>query len=69
MLDLDFIPSEVDDCIFYRGSVIFMVYVDDAIFMGPGKEEIDKCISDMGSIFNLQDEGDISDYLGIKVTH
>ena len=46
-----------------------MVYVDDAIFMGPGKEEIDKCISDMGSIFNLQDEGDISDYLGIKVTH
>ena len=37
--------------------------------MGPSKEEIDKCILDMGGIFNLQDEGDISDYLGIKVTH
>ena len=45
-----------------------MVYVDDGIFMGPYKGEIDRCIKDMGSIFNLTDEGDISDYLGIKVT-
>ena len=37
-------------------------------FMGPYKGEIDRCIKDMGSIFNLTDEGDISDYLGIKVT-
>ena len=36
MLDLGFIQSKVDDCIFYRGDVIFMVYVDNAIFMGPG---------------------------------
>ena len=45
-----------------------MVYVDDGIFMGPSKGEIDRCIKDMGSIFNLTDEGDISNYLGIKVT-
>ncbi len=65
MIDLDFIPSNVNDCIFYRGSVIFMVYVDYTIFMGPSKEEIDKCIVDMGGIFKLQDEGDILDYLGM----
>ena len=68
LVALDFVPSKVDDCIFYRGSVIFMVYVDDAIFMGPNKEDIDKCILDMKDSFKLQDKGDISDYLGIKIT-
>jgi hypothetical protein len=68
MLDLGFVQSEVDDCIFYRGDVIFMVYVDDAIFMGPDASAIDKCIEDMKTFFTMQDEGDISDYLGIKVS-
>ena len=45
-----------------------MVYVDDGIFMAPSKKEIDLAIKDMKKIFNLTDEGDISDYLGIKVT-
>jgi hypothetical protein len=31
MIDLKFLPSKVDDyAIFYRGLVIFMVYVDGA---------------------------------------
>ena len=44
-----------------------MVYVDDGIFLSPKANEIDKCLKDMSSIFNLTDEGKISDYLGIKV--
>ena len=45
-----------------------MVYIDDAIFMGPDSSAIDKCIKDMKGFFAMQDEGDISDYLGIKVS-
>ena len=45
-----------------------MVYVDDGIFMGPEKQDIDTCIQDMKGIFDLTDKGDILDYLGIKVT-
>ena len=45
-----------------------MVYVDDGIFISPESKLIDECIELMRSIFNLTDEGDISDYLGIKVT-
>ena len=52
MMDLGFVQSEVDDCIFYRGDVIFMVYVDDAIFMGPDSSAIDKCIEDMKGVFS-----------------
>ncbi len=29
---------------------------------------IDKCIEDMKALFSMQDKGDISDYLGIKVS-
>ena len=45
-----------------------MVYVDDGIFISPESKLIDECIELMRSIFTLTDEGDISDYLGIKVT-
>ena len=68
LLSIGFVQSGADDCIFFRGSTIFMVYVDDGIFMGPSKGEIDICIKDMELIFKLTDEGNISDYLGIKVT-
>ncbi len=42
--------------------------MDDGIFLSPDAKDIDRCIVDMKRIFNLTDEGEISDYLGIKVT-
>ena len=45
-----------------------MVYVDDGIFISPEARLIDECIELMQASFNLTDEGNISDYLGIKVT-
>ncbi len=45
-----------------------MVYIDDAIFIGPDLSDIDKCIEDMKGFFSMQDEGNSSDYLGIKVS-
>ena len=68
---IGFEQSAVDDCIFYKQSTIFMVYVDDGIFMGPDAKHIDQCILDMRDPlkggFDMTDEGDISDYLGIQV--
>ncbi len=34
LLSIGFTTSLVDDCVFYRNEVIFMVYVDDGIFLG-----------------------------------
>jgi hypothetical protein len=34
LASIGFHPSLIDDCVFYRGDVIFMVYVDDGIFVG-----------------------------------
>ena len=68
LLTLGFTQSSADDCIFYKDNVIFMVYVDDGIFLSPFKNEIDDCIRLMQGSFRLTDEGEVSDYMGIKVS-
>ena len=62
-----FTQSTVDECVFYKEQVIFMVYVDDAILISPKDMLIDKSLHDLCKSFNLTDEGNIADYLGIKV--
>jgi hypothetical protein len=32
LLKIEFVQSKVDECVFYRDGVIFMVYVDDELF-------------------------------------
>jgi hypothetical protein len=44
-----------------------MLYVDDGIFVGPDKEEIATLIRKMQGVFNITDEGDIKEYLGVLV--
>ncbi len=33
--EVNFKQSLIDNCVFYRDDVIFIVYVDDGIFLGP----------------------------------
>ena len=65
---LGFVHSEVDECVFYYKQTNFLVYTDDTILMGPDKNEIDHIIQLLQSVFKVQDEGDLSDYLGIKIS-
>ena len=65
---IGFVPSTVDPCMFYRDSVIFVVYVDDGIFLGPNSNDIDKAIAELKAEgFDIEDQGDIADYLGVNV--
>lgn len=64
---IGFIPSIVDPCVYYRNKTIFMVYVDDGIFAGPDKVDINQCIQLLAKEFNLTDEGSLTDYLGVLV--
>ena len=65
---IGFHPSENDDCVFYRGTTAFLVYVDDGILIDPDKRKVDKAIKDMQTIFKVEDEGSLEDYLGVHVT-
>jgi hypothetical protein len=69
LLKIGFQQSEIDECVFYRNSTIFVVYVDDGIFASPSTKEIDQVIKDLRKAkFDIKDKGEIKDYLGVNVT-
>ncbi len=67
LLKLGFIPSKHDECVFYYGTTIFLVYTDDTILLGPDKAEIDNLVKKLADKFNIEEQGELSDYLGIKI--
>ena len=70
--NIGFVQSKADECVFFRGHVIFLFYVDDGIFAGPSLEDITEAIKDLGdrrkanNKYTIEDQGDIKDYLGIN---
>ena len=43
------------------------MYTDDTILLGPDKDEIDLLVRRLSKSFKIEDQGDLSDYLGIKI--
>eukprot|EP00957_Ditylum_brightwellii_P103940 7919757-Ditylum_brightwellii.AAC.1 len=41
LLAIGFKESKVDECVFYRDTIIFICYVNDGIFVGPSSNKID----------------------------
>jgi hypothetical protein len=64
---LGYVPSRIDPCVYYHGTSVLMLYVDDGIFVGPDKSEIDGLIKGLEQEFNITDEGDLKEYLGVLV--
>jgi hypothetical protein len=62
-----FKQSFVEPCMFIRGSLILLVYVDDCVAICPSQAPITEFIESMKADYVLTDEGDISAYLGIQV--
>lgn len=70
--NIGFQKSSIDECLYCRKDVIFFFYVDDRIFLSPSNDNIDKAVKDLMNQykakrkFNVDDQGDITDYLGIN---
>ena len=69
-----FIQSEVDKCLFMKGDLVCLVYVDGTILAGPNLDNINKEIAGLGvsttdqiHSFQLRDEGQVGDFLGIRI--
>ena len=66
--ELGFKQSAVDECLFYRGKVLYALYTDDSILAGPEKYQIDKIIKEMKEVkLNITDEGNVEDFLGVNI--
>jgi len=67
VLKLGFVYSTADECVFYYNKSVLLVYVDDSILLGPDGKELKKLKELIASKFDIQDEGDLCDYLGIQI--
>jgi hypothetical protein len=56
-----------NDSIFYRGAMIYVLYTDDSILVGPDQGEIDKAIVEMKSLLDITIEGTLTDFLGVNI--
>jgi Reverse transcriptase (RNA-dependent DNA polymerase) len=67
LLDLGWIQRAADDCVYYQGNTVFVVYVDDGIRLSPSIENIHECLKEMNKHIKLTQEGDICDYVGVNI--
>jgi hypothetical protein len=46
LMSIGFTSSLIDDCVFFHNDIIFMVYVDDGIFLGNDDSKLQDSIRD-----------------------
>ncbi|KAL7489956.1 hypothetical protein ACHAW6_016111 [Cyclotella cf. meneghiniana] len=66
---LGFQQSLIDECVFHCDDIIFVVYVDDVIFLGPDECKLTNVIKEMKKIgLDIEDQGWPADYVGVTIT-
>lgn len=69
LLKIGFKQSKIDKCVFYHGRVMYALYTDDSILAGPCPKEIDNIIQKMKRAkLDITIEGDLEDFLGVKIS-
>ena len=70
MKSIGFTPSKFDPCLYYRKSIVFLVYIDDCIVFGPNDKAIDEVVKDLrmsSKNFTIDDQGEVGDFLDIQI--
>ncbi len=64
LLEIEFKLSLIDDCVFYCRDVIFIIYVDDSIFLGSSNEQLTNIITELQNLdLDIEDQGHPADYV------
>jgi hypothetical protein len=65
---IGFTQSRIDECVFYRDDIIFIVYVDDGIFLGTSDDQLSYVIKELSDIgLQIEDQYHPSDYVGVNI--
>ena len=60
--------SLIDDCVFFCDDIIFMVYVNDGIFLGNNDLKLQADIQEIQELeLNIEDQGHPADYIGVNI--
>ena len=63
-----FNQSIIDECVFYKEDIIYVLYTDDSILAGPSEQRIQATIKKMQEVgLQLTIEGDLEDFLGVNI--
>jgi hypothetical protein len=66
--EINFKQSLIDNCVFYRDNVIFIVYIDDGIFLGPSDQQLRDIINELRNLkLSIEDQGHPADYVGVSI--
>ena len=66
--EVGFTQSSVDECLYYRGNVLCVLYTDDSIILAPTVEETEGVIADIRAAgLNITVEGDLQYFLGVNI--
>ena len=69
LMKMGFEQSNIDECLYYRGTTIFLVYVDDGIIIDSDRARIDTIFNEFKAHnFDVTDEGDLKDYLRVDIS-
>ena len=62
--------SKHDECVFYKGQAMYVLYTDDSILVGPDQRELDNIIREIeaAGLAITADDG-IDDFLGVHIEH
>jgi hypothetical protein len=70
LCSLGFQQSLIDECVFYCDNIIFIVYVDDSIFLGPDNCKLTNVIKEIKRTgLAIEDQGHPADYVGVTITN
>jgi hypothetical protein len=62
--EINFKQSLIDDCVFYRDEVIFIVYINDGIFLGPSNQQLHDIVNELRNLkLSIEDQGHPADYV------
>jgi hypothetical protein len=66
--EINFKQSLIDDCVFYRNDVIFIVYLGNGIFLGPSDQQLRDIINELCNLkLSIEDQGHPADYVGVSI--
>ncbi len=68
LTSIGFTTSLIDDCVFFRSDVIFMVYMDDGIFLGSNDLQLQELIKEIQNLgLNIEDQGHPANHVGVNI--
>ena len=68
LIDIGFARSDFDECVFYKGTCMYVLYTDDSILAGPNEEELSRVLKEIEDAeLGITDEGEVADFLGVHI--